>query len=73
MFFLKFCIRIRKNIEARNIFCILGMIHLRISKAGIRIWGKNILRVFQAQFSEKVKNTQARRNFHHFYNKKRVM
>ena len=42
-------------------------------QAGIKIWGKNISRIFQAQFGEKVKNTQAQRNFHHSYKKKACM
>ena len=31
-----------------------------------------MLRIFQAHFSEKVKNTEAQRKFHHSYKKKRV-
>jgi len=47
--FFGFCIRI-KDIEARNIFFVSRMIILR--KASIKIWSKNILRIFQALFGE---------------------
>ena len=36
---------------------------------GIKIYVKNILRIYMARFSEEIKNTEARRNFHHSYKK----
>ena len=38
----------------------------------VKMYTKNMLRIFQAHLSEKVKNTEAQRKFHHSYKKKRV-
>ena len=61
-----------KNIEAQNSDNILRIISVRIIKAGIKIYVKNILRILQAHFCEKVKNTEARKKIHHSYIRKSV-
>ena len=38
---------------------------------GIKICVKNLVRIYQARFSQEIKNTEARRNFHHSYEKKK--
>ena len=39
-------------------------------EAGIKIYVKIVLRIYKAHFSEEIKNTEARRNFYHSYEKK---